>query len=373
MNIAGRKMTPAPEGTARTISANRILPVLGGVIALSIVFAVVDIVLVRVAHRHKIHTAEELFERGERLRAAGKTNLALEEFRAAYNHNPANPRYQTGLIRALRAAGRTRQARNLASDLLNKRPAYGEANLEMARILVNSGELRQAAFFYHRALYGEWTEERDLRAVRFELADLLAKSGKKEELLSEVLLLDAGLEGGEDVRRLARLLLAAEAWPQAEQEYAKLVRASGDDSGLWLGLGRAQLGAGKYLGAERSLRRAAALAPANREIAHELNLVAQVNQTDPMLRRLSSRERHRRAHELAMALLTPLMQCAPNSEALAELKEQLATHERSRNLPGSTEADLDLVDQLWSTRWELCPTGPRIPERVELVASQISR
>jgi tetratricopeptide (TPR) repeat protein len=373
MNIAGRKMRPAPEGAVRTIPAEKMLPVFGVVIVLSVALATVDVALVRVAQRRRIHTAQELFEHGRQLRAAGKTGEALEAFRAAYNRNPGNPVYQTGLIRALRAADRHSQARNLAAAVLEEHPAYGQANLEMARILADAGELRQAAFFYHRALYGEWTDNAELRAIRFELADLLAKGGAKEELLSEVLLLDSGRQDQQDARRLARLFLAAEAWPRAEQEYSDLLRNNQKDSGLWLGLGRAQLGAGKYLAAERSFRRAAALAPNNRDITNELAVVAEVNQTDPMLRRLGSGERHRRAHQLLTSLLAPLLQCAPNSETLIAMEKGLAAHGRSRNLPALTERDLDLVDQLWSTRLEICPTGLRVPERVELLASRISR
>jgi hypothetical protein len=134
-------------------------------------------------------------------------------------------------------------------------------------------------------------------------------------------------------------------------------------------LGRAQLASGRYLAAERSFRRAGDAAGVREELA----LVTRVNSLDPTLRRLGSVEKHRRAHELATRLVTALQACAPFDETLGKAAESLGQHAKSRRLADFTESDLDLVDDLWTARWTLCPAGAFVPREVSVLAEELAK
>jgi tetratricopeptide (TPR) repeat protein len=357
--------TPVQTG----MQARKVLPVFG-VLALVIAgLGTVNTFLVHVAREHRYETGHELFLRAEALSGAGRDAEALEAFRSAYNRDPQNVEYHLGFVRALRRTGRIREARNSLDDLLRRRPAEGAANTEMARLLASEENWREAAWYYHRALYGQWRNAADLRPVRFELADLLAAHGAKQELLAELLLLGEPAVDTIEARHVGVLLLAAGDWGRAEELFRAQLERHPDDPELWAGLGRAQLGSGRYLAAERSFRKAGDAD----SIRQDLELVSTVNALDPTIRRLGLTEKHRRAHQLASELTRSLEGCAPDNTTVLAAKETLAQHTAGRRASEFIETDLDLVDQLWSTRWEICPPGAPVSKEAALLAAQISK
>jgi tetratricopeptide (TPR) repeat protein len=357
--------TPAQTG----MQARKVLPVFGVLVVVIAGLGTVNTLLVHVAREHRYETGNELFRRAQSLTAEGRNAEALEAFRSAYNRDPQNVDFQLGFVRALRSTGRVREARNSLEDLLRKRPSEGAANTEMARLLAAEGNWRDAAWYYHRALYGQWRNTTDLRPLRFELADLLGANGAKQELLAELLLLGEPMANGTDAKHIGRLLLAAGDWPRAEELFRSELERASSDADLWAGLGQAQLGSGKYLAAERSFRRAGD----SEEIRNDLALVSRVNALDPTLRRLGNTEKHRRTHQLATELLAALRGCAPQNPMVLTADAKLAEHAAARRPAEFAETDLDLVDQLWTARWEVCPPGAPIPKEASLLAAQISR
>jgi hypothetical protein len=243
----------------------------------------------------------------------------------------------------------------------------------MARILAKEGDWQNAAWYYHRALYGEWPGNSDLRALRFELAELLAAHGAREQLLAEVVLLDSVESSDLESKRIARLQLAANDWVRAERHYRSLLRGDGDDPELLAGLARAQFGAGKYVAAERTYRRALQFGASDEAIKRELVLAQSINDMDPTLRRLSAAEKHRRAHELAASILSVLTACSPSAEQIAEARIALARHNRVRRPLEAAEEDLNLLDELWTARRTLCGRATEFPEKLRLLATQLEK
>ena len=234
----------------------KVAPVLVIALAVIIACAAMDVFLTRITQSRRAASARWAYSQGEQLSQAGRFASAIERFRSAYNQNPTNPAYQLALIAALRHAGEVDQAKLTLARLLEKAPADGAANIEMARILAHSNDWRNAAWYYHRGLYGQWRNPVDLVPLRFELADLLASRHATEDLLAELPLLDREVTDPSDQRHLGKLLIEAKSWTRAEQVYRALLRNSGCDAELWTSLGRSQIGAGDYRASQRSFDRA---------------------------------------------------------------------------------------------------------------------
>jgi tetratricopeptide (TPR) repeat protein len=291
----------------RTIEAQRVVPVFLGVLCVIALVAATDIWLAGVAARHRLHTGEELFKRGIAAATAGRHDQALHLFRSAYNHSPGSAQYQLAFARSLRTNGRLPESRAAVQNLLARSPSHGAANAEFARILAGEGDWRQAVWYYHRALYGAWSDSPDLRVLRFELADFA----------------------------------------------------------------RAQFGAGKYLAAERNFRRALNLGAVSESAERELSLAAEVNELDPTIRRLPAIEKHRRSHQLTSTLLQSLMVCAPNNAELEKHSVTLGMDQGTKNPLAASEADLELFAELWEARTATCKGEPQYPPVIELLAAQL--
>ena len=301
----------------------------------------------------------------------GRQPEALELFRGAFNRSPLNREYHLAFARSLRENGRLGESKASVQNLLERSPTYGAANAELARMLAAERDWQQASWYYHRALYGEWDAPPDLRILRFELADLLAKYKATDQLLSEVLLLEATRGRDLDARHMARLSLAAGNWSSAEQQYRALLNDSATDPGLLVGLARAQVGAGKYLEAERSFERVLKSGAASENVQEELQLVQTVNQLDPTVRRLPAVEKHRRSHELVSLLLQPLVACSPENAQVVQAVAALDAHQRLRNPVVAAEADLELFEELWADRKAICKSGTDYPQAVTILGAQL--
>jgi tetratricopeptide (TPR) repeat protein len=330
------------------------------VVLLIAAFAVGDMLLLRFAMRHRSEAASQLFEQGNAAKAAGRIYEALELFRAAHNQSSSEARYYLAFAQALRLVGREGEARGALEDLLNRYPANGDANAEMARALARASDWQQAAWYYHRALYGEWKVPEDLLALRFELADRLARHGAREQLLSEVVLLNASI-GESGSRHLSHLQLAAGDWERAEQSYRSLVQANPADPALLIGLARAQSGMGKYLAAERTFRRALNAGSTD---------TAVVKRTGTANKHQSGRSNPSRSRERREA---QAKSCSAEDPRLAQPERILAAHRPARAVTRSTEQDLEIFEHLWSVRNEVCGGPVRVPPQVDLIARQLSR
>ena len=107
--------------------------------------------------------------------------------------------YELDMISALIALGRTADADPLMDEVLQRKPNDGAVNLAAARLKVKEGDQEAAVSYYHRAIYGEWTKDPAARKrdARFELVDFLLKEHSKQELLAELITLEAESDGDE--------------------------------------------------------------------------------------------------------------------------------------------------------------------------------
>ncbi len=330
-----------------------------GVIVIALALFAADVALVRVAASHRSESGVLLHSAGTVALARGDYAHALEQFRAAHNHAPENLAYHLAFADALKRTGRTAESRAALNAILGRSPAWGPANAEMARALARDGEAQRAAWYYHRALYGEWPADTDLRSLRFELAELLARSGTREQLISELVLLDAESARPEDRPKLAALLLAAGQWDRSLGLYKELATTEPANPEFILGKARALEGLGRFVAAERELRAAVSTGHTDARLNDALAFATRVNSLDPTLRRLSSAERHRRAHELLDLLITSLKRCNPDRTDLDENSQRLATHQRGRFREEYTEQDLQSFEELWISQHSACEQTPR--------------
>jgi Flp pilus assembly protein TadD len=247
--------------SSRSLPVRKVAPVLAAALAIIVLWAAIDVFLTRIAAARRSASAHWSYSQGEQLMHAGRFANAVDRFRSAYNQDPRNPNFQLALIAALRRAGDVDQAKLTVGRMLERSPADGAANVEMARILADSGDWRNAAWYYHRALYGQWRTPVSLVPLRFELADLLAAHHAMEDLEAELPLIDREVTEPSDQRHLGKLLLESRSWSRAEQIYRTLLRRSGCDAELWEDLGQAQLGAGDYRASQRSFDKAGSCAP----------------------------------------------------------------------------------------------------------------
>lgn len=142
--------------------------------------------------------AHGAFLDGSSLVKESKLDAAVDLLRTAYALERKNLVYELTLIDALHADRKTGEAEPLFDEVLERESNDGRANLTAVRLMAITGRIADAESYYHRAIYGEWSENVHScrRAVRTELVDFLLNHGRKEELLPELLSLEE--EAGSD-------------------------------------------------------------------------------------------------------------------------------------------------------------------------------
>ena len=335
------------------------LRVLGAVLALACLFAAADTVLVRFGVSERKTDAVELYNRAQRLYSAGHYSSSLDLYRQARNEERDNLSYQVALIRALQYSEHVPEAEAEAARLIAGHPTDGYANLVMARLLAFDKRYTEAAWFYHRALYGSWSGSDSKRTrIRLELAEMLSTQGLKEQVVAEVLLLLN--EAGTDVnirRRSADLLLKSEAWSRAATAYEELAAMFPDDPGLHAGYGLALFGNREYRRARGELALAIRLGESKDEIQQKLETSQDVLDLDPHARGVSSGELERRRLVLLSDVLDIATACGadPASPPLVAARELTAKRGKQ---PTEPEDEFDAAESAWESLPAHCKIGP---------------
>jgi tetratricopeptide (TPR) repeat protein len=281
----------------------------------ALAFAAIDTVLARTERYETAREAARLADEGRRLMKQGKYDAAIESFRSAMANERQNPEYPLELGRALRTAGRLQEAETTLEHLLENNAMDGAANLAIARVFVRQGEFEAASFYYHRAIYGQWKADEIQKSrlqVRFELADLLARRNKKQELLAELLPLQTEAPADEATQqKLANLFLTAGSPARAEDIYRAQLRVHPRDAALREGL----------------------------------NLTTQILRLDPMRPELNERERFQRSVHVLQLVMDRASACAPPADLI-------------QPLPGHTpQENLAAARQFWNLVKKHCPGG----------------
>lgn len=347
--------------------------------------AAVDSVLANTERRETSLEAARFYRDGESLLQQHRYADAADSFRSAIANARDNPDYPLALGQALLEAGQLDEANSTLTDLLQADSMAGAPNLAMARVFVKEGQLEQAAFYYHRAIYGQWKQDADANRikVRFQLADLLARQNSKGELLAELLPLQE--ESSPDAvtqARLARLYMIAGSPARAEAIFHELVHANPQDADAHKGLGDAELALGNYAAAQSAFASSLRLDTEGAEAASTrkaLQLTDQVLNLDPMRRGLAGGERYRRSLDVLQLATDRVAQCMTPAHAQAEQQlidsanAALTRRASASDQNEATEANLDIADKLWQAGKADCKPVAAAEDPLQLILAKAAQ
>ncbi len=319
--------------------------------------------------------ANQYYLDGNRLMAKERYQEAIEQYRDALSISH-NGRDRLALAQALETAGRSNEAEIYFRELVREKTDSGPANLGLARAVVAEGKAQDALNYYHRAIYGSWPEQRQANRarVRLELVHVLGTSGKWQQARSELLALEA--EAPDDLavqKQLGRLLLRYDLPKESAGVFRKILEKDKNDAVAYSGLGEADVAQDDYLGAQRAFKSALRVNAADAEAAKRLQLVESVLALDPTLHGLSVAERHRRSRKLMETALGSLDECLgarPGSPPAAV--KQLSDSARRALLRRGGD-DLDMAEQLWKARKDVCGAPQTADEPLSRLMGKIAK
>ncbi len=332
------------------------------VLAISGLFTV-DTFLAKTEESESRTEAARLFADGQRLLDQGHNAEAAERLKDALTIQRNNREYQLSLARAQLGAGDFADAETTLNSVLVTDSTDGSANLNMARVLVKEGRIREAISYYHRAVYGTFTNDPSGRRtqIRFELIDLLARQNSKEELLGELLAMAEQAPGDAVTRlRIGNLFLEAGSPDRAAAVFQQVLKQAPDNAAVYAGLGNADFARGDYRAAINDFSTAVRLDPQDRAAVAKLELCNRVLALDPTRRGLDPAERLRRSRALLEMTVNAVAACSPTAllDPARNLLEQRANATRQ---DASAEADLERAEQLWQARAPGCGPGSNDP------------
>jgi tetratricopeptide (TPR) repeat protein len=215
-----------------------------------------------------------------------------------------------------------------------------------------------------------------------ELVDLLASKGQRQELLGELISLEA--EAPEDAamqRRLAKLFLTEGAPARAAGVYQALIAKNPGDRDAWAGLGEAELENGQYRDAHLAFFRAFLHSPNDASIRARLELLNTVTALDPTPRQLPTAEKYRRSLlilGMARASLEQCMARAPGTpssataQLLAEADAAAAKTPVARVTNELAEKALSAAEKLWRARAKECAPAAAGEEPLRLIMEKLA-
>jgi tetratricopeptide (TPR) repeat protein len=355
-----------------------------GILALIVGLTALDQFLARMESSELHSTAERSYVAGTRLLKEGRAAEAVDQFRNAHVIERDNREYELALIAALTEVGKTADAGMLMDEVLNGNPNVGRTNLIAARLMVKEGKIADAEAYYHRAIYGEWPDNPTVnqQAVRMELIDLLSKRGKKQELLAELISLEA--EAGKDPeiqKRLAKLFLSVNSPARAASIYQAMVAKNPRDVDAYEGLGQAELEQGEYPAAHAAFDQAFRRDPNNPSIRSHLQTLNTVVEIDPTVRRLTSEEKYRRSRRILEMTTMGLRQCISNhlvgssdevSKVLRAAEATTASKPPAHITNELAEGILNMAEMVWRAQNQACAGTSPPDEALALIMKKLA-
>ena len=257
--------------------------------------------------------AREWYRRGEAELNGGRPVAAIEDFRTALTYSRDNPRYRLRLAQALVAANHFEEARTYLLSLWESEPGNGTVNLELGRLAVRQRSVPDAQRYFHNAIYGEWDNDalRRRREARLELTEFLLQVGQTAQAQAELIALAADLPPDPELQtQVGTLLLKVADYDGALTLFKKALALQPNLEAARAGVGQAYFELNNFRQAQIYLSRALAENPHLTHTASMLETTRMVLDIDPFRRRLSSRERARRAMKAFSQAMTRLQGCA---------------------------------------------------------------
>lgn len=360
----------------------RVYPLLNWFIVAAVIAALYafDVFMAGIERTELRREASSLFAQGHRLESTGHAADAIRLYRRALAIDRGNIEYQIALGRALVSAGQYREAAPVFAGVLDRGPDDGRANLEMARLKRASGNSDEAASYFHRAIYGSWPRDAQLHRIqaRLELIDMLARAGRRRELLAELLPLEDEAPHDPSLRlRIADLFMTAGSPGRAAEAYRAILENGADKEQAYRGLGEAELQQGDYRAAQSAFVSALRRKPDDDAVRWRLALVTRVAQLDPTSRRLPFRERLSRSRKVLSLALDELNHCTAGQEN-AEFsglvnRAQTALSSKGTRDEDSIETALSAAEDAWSYVQRACPASAGREDALALVMSRIQQ
>jgi tetratricopeptide (TPR) repeat protein len=323
--------------------------------------------------------AEAHYRSGEALARAGKQAEAVEEYHAALTFAKNNGRYELALAMSLMELGRLDEAVSHLTELHDSDPNNAEIDLLLARIEAKQGRTEDAVASYHQAIYGLWPDDpkQNRLQARFEVADLLARTGQSRQMLAEVLALgDEAPDDSATLDRIGELLLRQNSAEHAAEIFARALKVNPRDPAATLGAARADFLRGNYVLAANRARRAARLDPGNAQAQQLADECAEILSLDPTLVSLSAMQRYDRSRTLVERTQAALESCLgarepdADTQALEAAAHDFLAHKRRE---GDTPAGISLAGRIWAVRQQLCGRAPASDEALELVMEKVAK
>jgi len=321
-----------------------------------------DTALVRIDRAATSATALQEYKRGQSFFAAGKLDEAIDHFRSAATLDRNHSVYTVSLAQAMLAQGRPAVAEQLLRPVLERDANDPQANFELARVLVAEGRPDEAKSYYRVAIVGKWQgpdAERNRTSARYELIDLLAQSGDKEDLLSQLLPLQDEAQSDSARRRIAHLFISAGAPERASEMYRAILRQNPRDAEAYVGLADATLATGNFNAARDQLDAALKVAPDDSVIRARIALTDSVIAMDPGQRGLGIDEQLRRSKALVQRTIAAARKCldvesSEVSEALDSVTRGLVASAANVPRPQAIEENLSIAGTIWRMRGTRC-------------------
>jgi predicted Zn-dependent protease len=359
------------------------------IIVVVICLAAVDQFLARVESAEMTSSAQRSYATGSRLLAEGDAAKAIDSLRDAHALERQNSEYELQLIAALTAAGKTADAEPLLTDILQRKPNDALANLTAARVMIREGNTGEAEAYYHRAIFGEWpgagasqspSQSASRRvSTRLELIDLLARRNQKQELLAELISLQAETPANAEIqKRLGKLFLLAGAPARAADVYEALAGKDPTDTAAYEGMGEAELEQGHYAAAHLAFFRAAARDPANESVRAHLQTLDTVAELDPTVRQLTSAEKYSRSIRILDMARAALDQCVASHRGdetgplLKSAEAAIAAKAPAHVTNEIAEGVLSLAAKLWRADRAACAGGPATQTALDLIMNKLA-
>lgn len=359
MNAGPHSMAP-DHGTGLTLAlVGAILLLIGGLWSL-------DLFLARTEREAVKSEADALYRQGHQRLQEGRAAEAVDLLRQSNSMDRDIRAHQLEYVAALLAARKIGEANTTIRGVLEADPNDGQANLEASRIKVAENRINDARAYYHRAIYGVWPENPQAHRLeaRLELVRWLAKRGEKEELLAELLPIEAEAQGNALIlNEVARLFETAGSPTRAAAVYHQLIEKNPDEIEAYAGLGRVELAQGEYHSALAAFIDADGRSPGNQELQHDIELSKTLASIDPTPRHMSSSEKFARSTEILKLARDALNECLggirqgpPNSQEqmVEDVDAMLAQRPPTHVTNELAEARLALAAQLWQVRIKTC-------------------
>ncbi len=174
-------------------------------------------------------------------------------------------------------------------------------------------QVTRAIEFYERAVYEYWPPARaeDRRKARWQLIHLLDQTGRRDELVAELMTMYANAPNDVSLRlRIGRELLNRSATADGLQVFRDLTRVAPRNAEAHEGLGEALMASGDYVSARHEFERAMRLDAKDRRSSEALAQTNTMIDLSPEMPSLTFAERFRRSTNLLKRVVADLEGCS---------------------------------------------------------------